>query len=126
MGKSYYAEQNKHRDTNVNIIKLLLVHRVVFICNVTDGGVTYLFVGEYEQDSVAKLVLLEHTMQLVTCLSDTLAIIAVHDEDEALGILEVVAPQWSNLVLTADVPHGEADVLVLDSLDVKAYANFRK
>lgn len=29
-------------------------------------------------------------------------------------------PQRTDLVLTTDIPHGEGDVLVLDSLDVKA------
>lgn len=31
-----------------------------------------------------------------------------------------MAPERANLVLTTDVPHGEADVLVLDRLDVEA------
>jgi len=33
-------------------------------------------------------------------------------------------PEWANLVLTSDIPHGERNVLVLDSLDVESY-NFR-
>ena len=37
-----------------------------------------------------------------------------------LRVLEVVAPEGSDLVLTADVPHRERDVLVLDRLDVEA------
>jgi len=36
-----------------------------------------------------------------------------------LSVLEVVAPEGANLVLTSHIPHGEADVLVLDSLDVE-------
>ena len=39
-----------------------------------------------------------------------------------LGVLEVVAPERADLVLAANVPHREADVLVLDRLDVEAYA----
>ena len=31
-----------------------------------------------------------------------------------------MSPQRSDLVLTADVPHSEADVLVLDSLHIEA------
>ena len=38
-----------------------------------------------------------------------------------LGVLEVVPPQRADLVLAADVPHGEADVLVLNGLDVEAW-----
>ena len=53
-------------------------------------------------------------------LADPLAIVGVDDEDESLGVLEVVAPQRADLVLAADVPHGEANVLVLDRLDVEA------
>ena len=34
--------------------------------------------------------------------------------------LVVVAPQRADLVLTPNVPHGEADVLVLDRLHVEA------
>ena len=54
-------------------------------------------------------------------LADPLAVVGVDDEDESLGVLEVVAPQRADLVLTADVPHGEADVLVLDRLHVEAF-----
>ena len=61
-----------------------------------------------------------HLLQLVLGLGDSLPVVGVDDEDEALRVLEVVAPQRPDLVLTADVPHGEADVLVLDGLDVEA------
>ena len=37
-----------------------------------------------------------------------------------ISYLEIVPPKWPNLVLTADVPDGEADVLVLDGLNVEA------
>jgi hypothetical protein len=53
-------------------------------------------------------------------LDHALAIIRVDDKDETLGVLEVVAPQRPDLVLTADVPHREADVFVFHSLDVEA------
>lgn len=36
-----------------------------------------------------------------------------------LGVLEVVPPQGTDLVLAAHVPHGEADVLVLHRLNVE-------
>ena len=38
-----------------------------------------------------------------------------------LRVLEVVAPQRPDLVLAADVPNRERDVLVLDRFDVKAW-----
>jgi hypothetical protein len=37
-----------------------------------------------------------------------------------LGVLEVMPPQRSDLVLPAHVPDGELDVLVLDGLNVEA------
>ena len=59
-------------------------------------------------------------MELIAGLANTVAIVGVDDEDDTLGVLVVVAPERANLVLAADVPHGERDVLVLDSLDVEA------
>ena len=43
-----------------------------------------------------------------------------------LSVLEVVAPQRADLVLTSDVPHGEVNVLVFDSFHVKAYVGKKK
>jgi len=79
-----------------------------------------LLVGEDEEDGVAELVLGEHLVELVVCLGDTLTIVGVDDEDEALSVLEVVPPEGTDLVLTSDIPHGEVDVLVLDGLHVEA------
>jgi hypothetical protein len=78
-----------------------------------------LFVSEDQQNSVAQLVLGQHSHQLLSCFSHTLSIIAVNDEDQALRVLEVMTPQWTDLVLTTDVPNCEGDVLVFDSLDVE-------
>ena len=38
-----------------------------------------------------------------------------------LSVLEVVSPEWSDLVLAADVPHREADVLVFHRLNVEPW-----
>ena len=43
-----------------------------------------------------------------------------NQEDDALRVLVVVAPEGSDLVLATDIPHREGDVLVLDRLDVEA------
>ena len=37
-----------------------------------------------------------------------------------LCVLVIVPPEWPDLVLTAHIPHSEADVLVLDSLYVES------
>jgi hypothetical protein len=41
-----------------------------------------LLVGKHEQHSVPELVLGEHAGQLLSCLTDTLAIVTVNHEDE--------------------------------------------
>ena len=41
--------------------------------------------------------------------------------DVYLCVGVVVSPQWSDLVLTTDIPHCETDVLILDGLHVEAY-----
>jgi hypothetical protein len=79
-----------------------------------------LLVGKDQQDGISQLVLVQHALQLLAGLDDTVTIVAVDNEDDTLGVLEVVSPQRSNLVLTTDIPHGELDVLVLDSLNVEA------
>ena len=59
-------------------------------------------------------------MQLLFRLVYPLPILAVHDEHETLCSSVVVSPQRSNLVLSADVPHVELDILIRHRLDVKA------
>ena len=43
-----------------------------------------------------------------------------------LCILEVVSPQWPNLVLTTDIPHSEADVLIFDRFHIEAYTKWSR
>jgi hypothetical protein len=80
-----------------------------------------LFVGEDQEKCIAQLVFVQHPLQLLSCLDNTISIIAVDDEDDALSVLEVVSPQRPDLILSTDVPHRELNVLVFDSLDVEAY-----
>ena len=78
-----------------------------------------LLVGKHQQHGVTELVLSQHSVKLVPGLGYPLPVVAVHDEDETLGVLEIMSPQRPDLVLAADVPHCEADVLVLHSLHVE-------
>lgn len=78
-----------------------------------------LLVGEHQHDGLTQLVLGEHPVQLVVGLAHAVLVVGVNDEDQALGVLVVVAPERADLVLASDVPHGERDVLVLDGLDVE-------
>merc|ERR1719379_3339559 len=79
-----------------------------------------LFVREDEKHSVAHFLLVEHLGELLAGILDTVSVVAVDDKDEALRVLVIVAPERTNLVLATDVPDGEADVLVLNGLDVEA------
>ncbi len=84
----------------------------------TDGQI--LFVGENQKNGISEFILVQHTLQFFPGLDNTIAIIAVNDEDDALGILEVMSPQGSDLILSTNIPYGELNVFVLDSLDVEA------
>lgn len=79
-----------------------------------------MLVGEHQKQSVSQLVFVQHSLQLLTSFDDTVAIIAVDDEDDALSVLEVVPPKRSDLVLPADIPDRELDVLVFDRFDIEA------
>jgi len=79
-----------------------------------------LLVGEDEEDGVPEFVLVQHPVELFLGLAHSLSVVAIHHEDQPLRVLEVVPPEWSDLVLTADVPDGEGNVFVLDGFDVEA------
>lgn len=78
-----------------------------------------LLVGEDKEDGVAELILVQHALKFFASLNNTVAIVAIDDEDDALGVLEVMSPEGTDLVLTTDIPDGELNVLVLDGLDVE-------
>lgn len=80
-----------------------------------------LLVGKDQENGITELILVQHALKFLPSLNNTVAIVAVNNKDDTLGVLEVVPPQRSDLVLTTDIPHGERDVLVLDSLDVEAF-----
>merc|ERR1711939_1142630 len=72
-----------------------------------------LLVGENQQKRISQLVLVQHALQLLAGLNDTVPVVAVDDEDDTLRVLEVVPPQRSDLVLSTNIPDRELDVLVL-------------
>lgn len=63
--------------------------------------------------------LVEHSKKLVTCLAHTVTIVGIDHENESLCVLEVMAPQGADLVLSSHIPHSEADILVLHCLNVE-------
>jgi len=92
-----------------------------FICDLSSvhciGQI--LLVGKNQKNSVSELILIQHTLQFLPSLNNTVTVIAVNDEDDALGVLEVMSPQRSDLVLSTNIPYCELDVLVFDSLNVE-------
>jgi hypothetical protein len=78
-----------------------------------------LLVSENQKNGISKLILIQHALQFLPGLNNTVTIIAVNDEDDTLGILEVMSPQRSDLVLSTNIPYGELNVLVFDSLNVE-------
>ena len=80
-----------------------------------------MLVGEHKEESITEFIFIQHALQFLTGLDYTIAIVAVDDEDDTLSILEVMSPQRSDLVLSADIPDGELNVLVLDGFDVESW-----
>lgn len=78
-----------------------------------------LLVGKDQEDSVAQLILVQHTVQFITSGIDTIGIVRVHHKDETLRVLVIMAPQGTDLILTTDIPDCEGNVLVLHGLDVE-------
>jgi hypothetical protein len=85
-----------------------------------------LLVGKYQEEGVTEFILVQHALKLFACLNNTISVVGVDYKDDTLGVLEIMPPQRSNLVLSTNIPHCELNVLVLDSLDVEACARGQK
>lgn len=81
-----------------------------------------LLVGEDQKNGISELILVQHSLEFLPSLDNTVTIVAVDNEDDSLGILEVMSPERSDLVLSSNIPYSELNVLVLDRLDVEAWA----
>jgi hypothetical protein len=51
-----------------------------------------LLVGKDQEERIAEFVLVEHSLQLLTSLDDTISIVGIDHKDDTLSILEVVTP----------------------------------
>jgi len=78
-----------------------------------------LLVGEDQKDGISQLILVQHALQLLSGFNNTITIVAIDNEDDTLGVLEVMSPKRTDLVLSTNIPHCELNVLVLDRLDVE-------
>jgi len=85
----------------------------------THGMRQILLVCKDKEGGIAKMVLSKHAVQLVTCGTNTIPVVGVHHEDDAVGVVVVMSPQRADLVLSPHIPYGEADVFVLDCLDIE-------
>ena len=81
-----------------------------------------MFVSKHENNSVTKLILVQHFVELITCSLQTVGIVRINNEDQSLRVLVVVSPQWTNLVLSSNIPNCERNVLVVTLLDVETNA----
>lgn len=103
-----------------------------------------MFVGEYKKEGIAKFILVKHTLKLFTGFRDTLTIVGIDDEDDALSVLKIwkkfslatvrkglaiaetkggrrtMSPKRTNLILTSNIPDGETNVFILDSFNVES------
>lgn len=78
-----------------------------------------MLVGEDQKNGIPQLILVQHALQFLPGLDNTIAIVAVNNEDDTLGVLEVMSPQGPNLVLSTNIPDGELNVLIFDRLNVE-------
>lgn len=78
-----------------------------------------LFVGKDKEDGVSEFILVQHPVELLPRLANSLSIVAIDHKDQSLGVGEIVSPERTDLVLTADVPNREGDVFVFYSFDVE-------
>ena len=56
-----------------------------------------LLVSEAEEHGIAQLVFVEHAVELITSFPNAITIVAIHDEDNTLSVLEVMPPERTNL-----------------------------
>lgn len=79
-----------------------------------------LFVRKDKQQSITKLIFVEHSLEFFPSLDNTVTVIAVNNENDTLSVLEIMSPERSDLVLPTNIPDCELNVLVFYSLNVEA------
>jgi hypothetical protein len=79
-----------------------------------------LLVGQDQEHGVLELIFWEHLLKLLSGNLNSFLIWGVDDVDERLGVLVVMLPELSDLILSSDVPHCELDFLEFNSLNVKS------
>ena len=80
-----------------------------------------LLVGKDQQNCVLHLWLLQHLVQFILGIIDSVAVRTIHHIDQTICAFKVVAPKSANLVLATHIPNVELDVLVFHGLHIKSY-----
>lgn len=78
-----------------------------------------MFVSENEQQTVLHLSITQYAMKFLLRLVNTIPVLTVHHENQALSSGVVVPPKWSNFVLTADVPYVELHIFVCHGFNIE-------
>jgi len=79
-----------------------------------------LLVREYQEQRLLHFPIQYDAMKFLSCFVNARTVIRVNDEDKSLSSREVMPPKWSDLVLAADIPNVEFDVLVCYRFDVES------
>mmetsp|Transcript_54123 Transcript_54123/g.113146 ORF Transcript_54123/g.113146 Transcript_54123/m.113146 type:complete len:212 (-) Transcript_54123:114-749(-) len=79
-----------------------------------------LLVGKDKKHSIPKLIFVQHAMELITGFSCAVPVVRIDNKDQSLCILEIMTPQRSDFVLSADIPNSEIDILVFNGFNVEA------
>ena len=81
-----------------------------------------MLVGVDQDNGVPELLRFQQLLELVTRRLQSIGIVRIDNENETNSIWVVVSPQWTNLVLSSNIPDRERHVFVVDLLDVETNA----
>lgn len=84
-----------------------------------------MLVRKHEEQSLLHFPIQDDSVKFLSGLVYPRAVVGVNHKNETLGAGEVVPPQRTDLVLTANIPHVEFDILIRHGLDVEAHGRDR-
>lgn len=84
------------------------------------GSWIILLVCVHKEGNTSQFISLEQFSELCTCLSHTFPISRVDNVNQRIESFIIMSPQRSESVLTSNIPHGQSQILVLNSLDGEA------
>lgn len=87
------------------------------------GSLQVLFIGKDKQSTVPHQRILNDRFEFACRSPNPLAVQRIHHIDQTVGVVEIVPPKWSQLLLTTHIPHRELHVLVLYLLYVESWWN---